>query len=161
MNISIKLKTKKKITRKKYLNLFKKIISNYKWMMLDLKIRRKTTSTYFFSILKSPFVYKTSQEHIGYNIYKAFLNIFLINKFTFFVFFKKLLKVLLQDTANTLLLTTSIYTKQIQKIQLLRIKNYCIVEKINVNYLKILDVLGEKLLEKKIRLSSSVGRAMD
>lgn len=159
MNIHIHLKTKKKSIIKKYLHYFKKIMLKYNWIQLDFKINQKKTVTRFFSILKSPFVFKTAQEHIGYNYYKIFLHIFLINKYLFYIFLKKVLKNLSQDIFNKLLLTSSSFVKQKKKKNMLNVNNYYVIKNIKTDYLRTFDLFGEVLLKKS--LSSSAGRAVD
>nr|YP_010147278.1 ribosomal protein S10 [Coscinodiscus wailesii]QQP21839.1 ribosomal protein S10 [Coscinodiscus wailesii] len=151
MNIHIHLKTKKKLIIRKYLYYFKEIMFKYNWIQLDFKVNQKKTSTSFFSVLKSPFVFKTAQEHIGYNYYKVFLHIFIINKYLFYIFFKKIFKNLSQDIFNKLLLTSSSFVKQKKIINKLNVNNYYMIKNIKTDYLRTFDLFGEVLLKKKFK----------
>lgn len=132
------------------------------WINYYFRVIQKNTKKYFFSLLKSHFVYKDSQEHIGYNIYKISSKILSFKTNVLLKLFKTITELVLNDIYVKF--TFFIYGNKIFKSSryLLNIKRFCLINNINKNYLKALDIFGENYILKTLRcLNSSVGRAKD
>ena len=135
--------------------LFKSKISTNIILLIDLiknfviknfvhfKINYKKNFKYCITLLKSPHVYKTSQEQIGFKINKKSL-IFLILKKNHVLYFIKKIKNILFN--NIYLNFKLIYNNKIFTInfnKLFNLNYFTFLNNFNINYLKLLDVLGE------------------
>ena len=140
MLIKLLFKAKNYISIIFLINIIKKIIIKNS---LYFKHYSKTKLKYFITLLKSPHVYKTAQEQIGFKIHKKGLRFVLLKKNHTFFFMKKIQKIMSHNVFLNFKLTYNkkMIFKNLKK--LFNLKRFTFRKTFNINYLKLLDVLGE------------------
>lgn len=119
-----------------------------RWFNYFFKVIQKNTKKYFFSLLKSHFIYKDSQEHIGYNIYKISNKFFSFKINALLKLFKTITELALSGVY--LKFTFLIHSKKvlIMLFNSLKINKFCLINSLNNDFLKVLDIFGEKFVKK-------------
>ena len=152
MLFNIKIKTKSKKDNIIFFNFFfKSILKNY-YNTFYLKNIIKNLKFFFLSLLKSHFVFKKSQEQIGYLLFNFFFSIYSTKNFFFSWFLKKFNIGLFQ----------SIFLKQsfIFKFNLINdffykifsINNFLLFYKTTFCFFNVLDIFGDFFLKKFVKI---------
>lgn len=163
MFINIYIYSKNYHSIKKVLNLFsnKNLLKKLNLTSLNLSFYTQKKKKKNFTVLKSPHVNKSAQEHFNYTIYSKRIKIYSNQPFLFLILLKKLKNYAFSDVYFKIdLKNYNIKAKQKFKNQV-NPDNF-LLSSFNVNlniYLKILVNYGKiTLVQKtKFRLDSSVG----
>lgn len=163
MFINIYIYSKNYHSIKKVLNLFsnKNLLKKLNLTSLNLSFYTQKKKKKKFTVLKSPHVNKTAQEHFNYTLYSKRIKVYSNQPFLFLILLKKLKNYTFSDVYFKIdLKNYNIKAKQKFKNQV-NPDNF-LLSSFNVNlnlYLKILVNYGKiTLVQKtKFRLDSSVG----
>ena len=152
MLFNLKIKTKSKKDNVTFINFFfKHILKNF-YNIFYLNIIIKKLKFFFLSLLKSHFVFKKSQEQIGFFLFNFFFSIYSTKSFFFSWSLKSFDYGLFQ----------SIFIKQffIFKYNLLNdfffkvffINNFLLIFKITSYFFNLLDIFGNIFLLKFVKI---------
>lgn len=136
--------------------LTEKIINQLMLSLLKIKTQRPTKKK-LFTVLKSPHVNKTAQEHFEYRIYKKRIKCFVPKISIFLISLKKIRSFLFSDLGIKIKLMSNKKLSNKKFKNSFNVDNYRLDDKKLdlISYLKMFEISGEFVI--KLSLDSSVG----
>lgn len=149
-NFYLKTKIKKKV--KIVFNFFFYFLLNNLYDIIYLNSFSSKSKKYFLSLLKSHFVYKSSQEQLGFTQFKSFFNILSLKSFFFSWVLSKINSILFQSNFIKQFLIVNFNSIKTFYFKTLIFNNFITVSKLSKPFLNILDFYGENILTNPLNL---------
>nr|YP_010248464.1 hypothetical protein LV970_mgp31 [Coscinodiscus granii]QTK21659.1 hypothetical protein [Coscinodiscus granii] len=152
MLLNFYIKTKLKQKSKNIFTFFLKFLKKNFYDIFFFNFYTSKSKKYFLSLLKSHFVYKSSQEQLGYINFKNFFKLFSLKNFFFSWVLTKINLILFQSSFIKQFFTISFNYSKTFFIKTFIFNNFLLVSQLTNSFLKILDFYGETFLINPLQL---------